>query len=106
MDWATADDQAKASALVSACIELENRESQLRNYLIQEQIIWMDCIRRSAQKAVAEGTFKQGLATTQFAFQFNSIGLGFNFSQRFLQDPRALDHAKNSLEILIQSAKK
>ena len=105
MDWATADNQAKASALISACIELENREGQLRNYLIQEQIIWMDCIRRSAQKAVAEGAFKQGLDTARFAFQFNSIGLGFNFSQRFLQDSRALDHAKNSLEILIQNAK-
>ena len=105
MDWAIADDKEKASALISACIELENREGQLRNYLIQEQIIWMDCIRRSAQKAVAEGTFKQGLDTAWFAFQFNSIGLGFNFSQRFLQDPRSLGHAKNSLEILIQNAK-
>ena len=105
MDWATTDNQAKASALISACIELKNREGQLRNYLIQEQIIWMDCIRRSAQKAVAESTFKQDLDTAQFAFQFNSIGLGFNFSQRFLQDPKALGHAKNSLEILIQHAK-
>ena len=105
MDWATAGNKASASTLMNACVELEERPGQLRNYLVQEQIIWIDCIRRSAQKAVAEGLFKQGLDTAQFAFQFHSIGLGFHFSQRLLQDPKTPGRARTFFETLIESAK-
>ena len=105
MQWASDDDKTGGCPLMSASIELDDRPGQLRNYLVQQQIGWLDCIRRMAQKAVAEGVFKQGLDTAQFAFQFHSTGLGFNFSQRLLDDPQALARAKTALESLIRQAK-
>jgi hypothetical protein len=58
------------------------------------------------QKAVAEGEFRDRLDTRQFAFDFQSIGLGINFAHRLLNDPQALSRARNAMDRLIQSAKR
>ena len=90
---------------MGASIELDDRPGELRNYLAEQQIEWLDCIRRMAQKAVSEGNFQAGLDTRQFAFEFQSIGLGFNFSLRLLQDPDALERARTAFNSLIKKAK-
>ena len=105
MEWTSAEEQAGGCPLMGASVELDARPGELRNYLAEQQIEWLDCIRRMAQKAVAEGNFRAGLDTRQFAFELHSIGLGFNFSLRLLQDPDALKRARAAFNSLIQKAK-
>lgn len=105
MEWASADEQTGGCPLMGASVELDGRPGELRDYLAGQQIEWLDCIRRMAQKAVSEGNFQAGLDTRQFAFEFHSIGLGFNFALRLLQDPDALERARTAFNSLIQKAK-
>ncbi len=105
MEWANDEKQEGGCRLMGASVELNARPGELRNYLAEQQIEWIDCIRRMAQKAVSESIFRAGLDTRQFAFEFHSIGLGLNFSLRLLRDPAALSRSQVAFDSLIQKAK-
>jgi hypothetical protein len=66
----------------------------------------MDQIRRMSQKAVVDGAFREGLDTRQFSFEFQAIGLGYHYAQRFLDDERALMNANAAFEKLIADARR
>jgi AcrR family transcriptional regulator len=106
LDWTGQEPLTGGCPLMAASVELDDQPGPLRNYLVEQQEAWLDCIRRMAQKAVAEGVFRDGLDTRQFAFEFQGIGLGFNFAQRLLNDPHARNRAKSALDRLIQSARR
>jgi AcrR family transcriptional regulator len=105
LDWAIADEKTGGCPLMSASIELDDQPGPLRDYLVAQQVEWLDCIRRMTQKAVSEGKFRAGLDTRQLAFEFQSIGLGFNFAFRLLDDPQAPARARAAFDSLIQKAK-
>ena len=105
MEWANDEKQEGGCRLMGASVELNARPGELRDYLAEQQIEWIDCIRRMAQKAVSESIFRVGLDTRQFAFEFHSIGLGLNFSLRLLRDPAALSRSQVAFDSLIQKAK-
>jgi len=105
LDWIDADERPGGCPLISASVELADRPGELRKFLVDHQEIWIDGIRRMCQKAVVEGTFREGLDTRQFAFEFHGIGLSFNFALRLLADPKAKLHADTALEKLITAAK-
>ena len=105
MKWANDEKQEGGCRLMGASVELNARPGELRDYLAEQQIEWIDCIRRMAQKAVSESIFRAGLDTRQFAFEFHSIGLGLNFSLRLLRDPAALSRSQVAFDSLIQKAK-
>ena len=105
MEWASDEGQEGGCPLMGASVELDARPGELRDYLAEQQIEWLDCIRRMAQKAVSESVFRTGLDTRQFAFEFHSIGLGLNFSLRLLRDPDALNRSHVAFDSLIQKAK-
>ena len=105
MEWPNDEKQEGGCRLMGASVELNARPGELRDYLAEQQIEWIDCIRRMAQKAVSESIFRAGLDTRQFAFEFHSIGLGLNFSLRLLRDPAALSRSQVAFDSLIQKAK-
>ena len=105
MEWANDEKQEGGCRLMGASVELNARPGELRDYLAEQLIEWIDCIRRMAQKAVSESIFRAGLDTRQFAFEFHSIGLGLNFSLRLLRDPAALSRSEVAFASLIQKAK-
>jgi AcrR family transcriptional regulator len=106
LSWASSDARAGGCPLIVASVELDDQPGELRDFLVEQQESWIDSIRRMTQKAVAEGEFRDRLDTRQFAFDFQSIGLGFNFAHRLLNDPQALSRARNAMDRLIQSAKR
>ncbi len=105
LDWAVAEERGGACPLLGASTELDDQPGPLRDYLVERQTSWLDCIARMAGKAVAEGQLRRDLDTAQFAFQFNCLGLGFNFSQRLLRDPDARRRATTAFERLIEDAR-
>jgi len=105
LEWTGQERLTGGCPLMTASVELDDQPGPLRDYLVSQQEAWLDCIRRMAQKAVAEGRFRDGLDTRQFAFEFHGIGLAFNFARRLLNDPNALQRAKNACDRLIESAR-
>jgi AcrR family transcriptional regulator len=103
--WATAD-RAGGCPLLGASIELDDRPGRLREYLVDRQRAWLDCVAGAAQKAVADGDFRGDLDVVQFAFEFNGIGLAFNFAHRLLGDARAADRAGSAFRALVASARR
>ncbi|HEX5049612.1 MAG TPA: TetR/AcrR family transcriptional regulator [Gammaproteobacteria bacterium] len=101
--WALAD-RAGGCPLLGASTELDDRPGRLREYLVDRQRAWLDCVAGAASKAVAEGDFREDLDVVQFAFEFNGIGLAFNFSHRLLGDPRAAGRADSAFRALVAGA--
>ena len=105
LEWTGQERLTGGCPLITASIELDDQPGPLRDYLVEQQEAWLDCIRRMAQKSVAEGRFRDGLDTRQFAFEYQGIGLAFNFARRLLKDPNAPQRAKNAFERLVKSAR-
>jgi AcrR family transcriptional regulator len=105
LEWTGQERLTGGCPLVTASVELDDQPGPLRDFLVEQQEAWLDCIRRMAQKSVAEGRFRDGLDTRQFAFEFHGIGLAFNFARRLLKDPNAPQRAKNAFDRLIESAR-
>jgi len=104
LDWASEDQRDGGCPLLGASIELDDRPGELREYLVEKQNAWLDCIARIAAKAVEEREFRPGLDVEQFAFEFNNIGLGFNFAHRLLDDARARQRATRAFDSLVAFA--
>jgi AcrR family transcriptional regulator len=105
IDWAGVERKSGGCPLLGAAIELDDRPGELRDYLVEQQQAWLDCIARMATKAVDQKQFRRDLDVAQFAFDFNSIGLGFNFAYRLLDDSAAPRRAQRAFERLVASAK-
>ena len=72
LEWTGQERLTGGCPLMTASVELDDQPGPLRDYLVSQQEAWLDCIRRMAQKAVAEGRFRDGLDTRQFAFEFHA----------------------------------
>jgi AcrR family transcriptional regulator len=104
LGWASEEQRDGCCPLLGASIELDDRPGELREYLVEKQKAWLDCIARIAAKAIEEQELRADLDVAQFAFEFNNIGLGFNFAHRLLDDTRARQRANRAFESLVASA--
>ena len=102
--WAAAADHSGGCPLVGASIELDDRPGPLRHYLVERQRAWLECIGGMAAKAIADGELHAEVDSEQFAFEFNSLGLGFNFAYRLLDDRAAPERARTAFRRLITTA--
>jgi AcrR family transcriptional regulator len=105
LGWATEEQRAGGCPLLGASTELDDQPGELRDYLVEKQRAWLDCIARIATKAIEQREFRMDLDVAQFAFEFNNIGLGFNFAHRLLADDRARSRAERALESLVAAAR-
>tara|TARA_B110000196_G_C21064846_1_gene624309 strand:+ start:615 stop:1235 length:621 start_codon:yes stop_codon:yes gene_type:complete len=101
--WISIDQRSGGCPLIAAAMELDDRPGELRDYLAKQQVEWLDCVRRMAQKAVSEDSLQIELDTRQFAFEFHGIGLSLNFSLRLLDDEEAPQRAYTAFAKLIQN---
>lgn len=106
LEWSDANERPGGCPILSASIEFADRPGDLHDLLVDYHELWLDRIRSMCEKAVSEGNFREGLDTRQFAAEFHSIGLGFNFSRRLLKDENAMQYAYTALDRLIRAAKR
>ncbi|HUL83051.1 MAG TPA: TetR/AcrR family transcriptional regulator [Gammaproteobacteria bacterium] len=104
LEWAAEEQRDGGCPLLGASIELDDQPGALRDYLVEKQKAWLDCIARITHKAIDERELRADLDVEQFAFELNSIGLGFNFAHRLLADRRARARAVRAFESLLASA--
>ena len=91
--------------LITAAVELDDQPGPLRELVAEAQHQWLNVIQRMVQKGIDEGDFVPGTDVEQFAFEFQSIGLGHNHAHRLLKDSRAKRRALTALDRLIEAAK-
>ncbi|HUJ27064.1 MAG TPA: TetR/AcrR family transcriptional regulator [Myxococcales bacterium] len=89
---------------VAAVFEMDDRPGMVREVLVELQRQLMAALGKSARIAMDEGHFRRDLDPAQFAFEFNSILLGFNHSWRLMDDPKAERRARAAFARLIESS--
>jgi AcrR family transcriptional regulator len=104
MRWATDPGLPGGCIFVGAAAELDDREGRARDYLVGVQRQLLDTLAQSVRLAVEEGHFHGAVDCEQFAFEMQSILLGFNHLRRLLRDPKAERRARAAFERLIRTA--
>lgn len=88
---------------VSASSEFSDRPGKVRDFLLDQQEDWMDCLRRVARSAVRAGDFKEEIDIEQFAFDLYSLLLGFYYYHQLLQDTRSRQYQESALDQLLKN---
>lgn len=86
---------------VSASTEFSDRPGPVRDFLLQQQAEWLDCLARMARSAIRVGEFSKDMDPGQFAFDLYSLLLGFNLYDKLLQDSQTRQRQQAALERLL-----
>jgi hypothetical protein len=87
---------------VQASNDFNDRDGKVRDFLLMQQEVWIDCLRRIAQSAIRVGHFREETDCDQFAFEFYSLLLGFHLYYKLLNNEDIHLRQNKALEDLIQ----
>ncbi|MCP4340299.1 MAG: TetR/AcrR family transcriptional regulator [Desulfobulbaceae bacterium] len=110
--WALVDNWVHwTSHLSGGCIfipashDFKSRPGKVRDYLMQQQQVWIDSLRRIALSAIKVGHFRKDIDRDQFAFELYSLLLGFHMYHTLLDYKDIQQRHRLALETLIQRYK-
>ena len=89
---------------IAANIEFDDQPGPMRDLLVAHQRDWNDTIAAVVSTCISEGDFRDDVDPQQFAFEFESLMLGFHHASRLLSDPRARERTEAAFESLIRHA--
>ncbi len=104
--WMREKDYDAGCPVMALSLELTGQPGPMRDFIAGKQQEWMDMVARMAAKCVASGQFRADLDIGQFAFEFEGIAFGYNFSQYLLRDGRSEEMARGAFARLMADAKK
>ena len=104
MHWMTHREHPGGCPVIALSFELDARPGPLRDFIADQQHLWMDVIERIAQKCVNEGRFRPDLDVKQFSFEFEGIAFSLDFCQQLLGDTEAETRARRAFERLLHDA--
>jgi AcrR family transcriptional regulator len=87
----------------AGAFELDDREGELRETLLQEVTRWRAALRRTVQQAIEAGHLKADTDPEQLVGEINAISIGLLHDARFLRDARAAERAQASWQRLMKS---
>ena len=87
---------------VQASNDFKDRPGRVRDFLMQQQAAWLDCLRRIAQSAIRVGDFRKDIDLDQFAFEMYSLLLGFHLYYTLLKNEDIAQRQQMALDALIQ----
>ena len=87
----------------AGAFELDDREGELRDVLLNEVTRWRASLRRTVLQAVEAGHLKPDTDADQLVSEINSLAIGLVHDARFLRDSRAAERAQKSWQRLINS---
>jgi AcrR family transcriptional regulator len=89
---------------LTACMEFDDRPGNVKNYLMEIQLNFLNLLKQYHQEAVAKGEFTHILDEEGFAFVFNSFYMGYHQYRNFFGDEKARAHVDRHLGGLIEYA--
>jgi AcrR family transcriptional regulator len=102
--WETSPGLPGGCPFNAAATELDDRPGPARDYVVRSQKDWLETIANTARTAVQEGDFDGALDCEQFAYELQSIMLGYAHASRLLKDPKARARTERAFEALLQTA--
>jgi len=90
---------------ITGSIEFDDQPGPMRDALVRNQRDWLDAVATVAEAAVSEGDFRGDLDPQQFAFELQSLTLGFHHYARLLEDEHAEDRARTAFESMLDRAR-
>lgn len=98
------DVEAKSGCIYTAgAFELDDREGELRDTLLQEVTRWRAALRRTVLQAVQAGHLQADTDAEQLVGEICNLAIGLLHDARFLRDRSAAERAKASWKRLIKS---
>ena len=88
---------------VTASSDFKDRPGKVRNFLLSQQVSWIDCLRRVAWSAVVAGDFRSDIDCDQFAFGLYSLLLGFHLYDTLLDSADTDKRQEVALDQLLKS---
>ena len=88
---------------VTASSDFKDRPGKVRDFLLEQQVGWIDSLRRIAQSAIKEGDFRSDTDCDQFAFELYSLMLGFHLYATLLDDADTQIRQQAAFETLINT---
>jgi AcrR family transcriptional regulator len=88
---------------VTASSDFKDRPGKVRDFLLKQQVGWIDSLRRIAQSAIKEGDFRSDTDCDQFAFELYSLMLGFHLYATLLDNADTQLRQQAAFETLINT---
>jgi AcrR family transcriptional regulator len=101
LQWEKANDMKGGCPFVQVTAEFDDQPGPVRDLIQRTQRVWLDGLAESARMAMDEGHFRADTDTTQFAFEFYSLLLGYHHAHRMMRDPAAEAHVRAAVEQLL-----
>ena len=105
MAWLSDPATPGGCVMLTAAVELDDREGRLRDFLAGKQRQLFEGLTRAARLAIEVGHFRPDLDGEQFGFEIFGILGGYNHFRRLLRDPRAKDRAQAAFEQCLAAAR-
>lgn len=105
LKWALSDELPGGCLFVAASTEFDDQPGILQARLRELQGRWFDVTVRAAAIAVETGHFDEDTDPHQFAFELQSICLGFHYLHRLLKRPDAAERSRRAFQRLLQAAR-
>jgi AcrR family transcriptional regulator len=88
---------------VAGAFELDDREGELRQLLLDEVVRWRAALRRTVLQAVETGELRADTDAAQFVSEINGLAMTLLHDARFLRDPKAAERASATWQRLLES---
>jgi AcrR family transcriptional regulator len=102
--WETSPSLPGGCPFNAAATELDDRPGPARDYVVRAQKDWLETVANTARTAVHEGDFDASLDCEQFAYELQSIMLGYAHASRLIEDPKARARTERAFEALLEAA--
>ena len=102
--WETSPGLPGGCPFNAAATELDDRPGPAHDYVVRAQRDWLETVANTARTAIQEGDFDAGLDCEQFAYELQSIMLGYAHAARLMKDPKARARTERAFEALLHGA--
>ncbi|WP_395056273.1 TetR/AcrR family transcriptional regulator [Polaromonas sp.] len=98
------DVEVKSGCIYTAgAFELDDRDGELRDTLLQEVTRWRAALRRTALQAIEASHLSADTDADQLVAEISALAMGLLHDARFLRDPRAAERTQASWQRLMKS---
>jgi AcrR family transcriptional regulator len=104
--WIQRTEQVEAHTgciFTAGAFELDDRDGELRDVLLQEVNYWRSALRRTVLQAVEVGHLKSNTDAQQFVSEICGLILSLLHDARFLRDHRAAERAQSTYNRLMET---
>lgn len=104
--WLAVSRQSNAECLfVAASSEFDDQPGPVRDQLVRDHRDCADSVMQMFRTGISEGDFREDADPEQFAYDLQSIMLGFFHANRLLGDPMAAERARRSFEAILTAVR-